>query len=91
MPSNFLVDKSTPIGLQLWSVRDFMEKDAVGTLTKLSKQGYKYVEGFGYNDGKWFGMSPSEMKKTLGGLGYDHEKWSPNDYPQNNIIRALKC
>lgn len=69
MPSSFFADKSTPIGVQLWSVRDAMQKDAVGTLTQLSKQGYKYVEGFGFNQGKWFGLTPKEMKKTLSGLG----------------------
>ena len=69
MPSSFFADKSTPIGVQLWSVRDALQKDAVGTLTQLSKQGYKYVEGFGFNQGKWFGLTPKEMKKTLSGLG----------------------
>jgi sugar phosphate isomerase/epimerase len=69
MQSAFFADKSTPIGVQLWSVRDALQKDAVGTLTQLSKQGYKYVEGFGFNEGKWFGLTPKEMKKTLSGLG----------------------
>ena len=32
------------IGLQLWSVRDQMEADPKGTLTALSKMGYKQVE-----------------------------------------------
>jgi sugar phosphate isomerase/epimerase len=69
LPSQLFADKTTPIGIQLWSVRDAMAKDAKSTLAQLSKQGYKYVEGFGFNDGKWFGMTPSEMKKTLSGLG----------------------
>jgi sugar phosphate isomerase/epimerase len=69
VPSQLFADKTTPIGIQLWSVRDAMAKDAKSTLAQLSKQGYKYVEGFGFNDGKWFGMTPSEMKKTLSGLG----------------------
>ena len=45
MKADFLADKSTPIGIQLWSVRDAMQKVAAGTLAQLSKQGYKYVEG----------------------------------------------
>ncbi len=69
VPSQLFADKTTPIGIQLWSVRDAMAKDAKGTLAQLSKQGYKYVEGFGFNNGKWFGLTPSEMKKTLSGLG----------------------
>ena len=69
VPSQLFADKTTPIGIQLWSVRDAMAKDAKGTLAQLSKQGYKYVEGFGFGNGKWFGLTPSEMKKTLSGLG----------------------
>jgi sugar phosphate isomerase/epimerase len=68
-PSFFMADKTTPIGLQLWSVRDAMEKDPIGTLKAVSKHGYKFVESFGFNNGKWFGLTPSEMKKNLNGLG----------------------
>jgi sugar phosphate isomerase/epimerase len=67
--SDLFGDKKTPLGLQLWSVRDAMKTDAMGTLKSLSKFGYSYVEGFGYNDGKWFGMAPLEMKKALADLG----------------------
>ena len=45
------------IGVQLWSVKDDMAKDAAGTLAKVAKMGYKQVEGFGYDDGKFFGLS----------------------------------
>jgi sugar phosphate isomerase/epimerase len=68
-PSFFLADKSTPIGLQLWSVRDAMAKDAVGTLKAVAKHGFTFVEGFGFKDGLWFGLTPGEMKKNLAGLG----------------------
>jgi sugar phosphate isomerase/epimerase len=67
--SAFSPDKKTALGLQLWSVRDAMKTDAMGTLKSLSKFGYSYVENFGLTDGKWFGMAPLEMKKALGDLG----------------------
>jgi sugar phosphate isomerase/epimerase len=77
-------DKTTPIGLQLWSVRDALAKDAVGTLKAISKQGYKFVEGFGFNDGKWFGLTPKEMKKTLADLGMtmksSHQSMTTKNY-----------
>lgn len=94
MPSSLLADKSTPIGIQLWSVRDAMAKDAKGTLAELSKQGYKYVEGFGFNNGKWFGMTPSEMKKTLAGLGMTmrsgHQMLTSKDYTNKTLSDEFK-
>lgn len=93
LPS-FLADKSTPIGIQLWSIRDALAKDAKGTLTQLSKQGYKYVEGFGFNDGKWFGMTPSEMKKTLSGLGMSmrssHQMLTTKDFANKTLSDGFK-
>ena len=87
MPSSLLDiygDKKTPLGLQLWSVRDAMQKDAMGTLKSISKFGFSYVEAFGYNEGKWFGMAPLEMKKTLADLGMKqrsgHQMLTTKDY-----------
>lgn len=53
------------IGVQLYSVRDFMSKDVAGTLQKISAMGYREVEGAGYNAGKFYGMPPQEFKQVL--------------------------
>jgi sugar phosphate isomerase/epimerase len=53
------------MGLQLYSVRDDMKKDPLGTLQKLSQMGYKTVEHAGYVDGKFYGYTPLEFKKIL--------------------------
>jgi sugar phosphate isomerase/epimerase len=53
------------IGLQLYTLRNEMEKDAKGTLAKVAAQGYKTVETYGYGNGKWFGMTAAELKSTL--------------------------
>ncbi|WP_207511184.1 sugar phosphate isomerase/epimerase family protein [Longitalea luteola] len=53
------------IGLQLYTLRNEMSKDAKGTLAKVAAQGYKTVETYGYGDGKWFGMSAAELRSTL--------------------------
>ena len=57
-------------GLQLYSVRDDMRKDPMGTLKTLAGMGYKVVEHAGYRDGKFYGYSPAEFKKILGDLGF---------------------
>lgn len=57
------------IGLQLYSVRDDMKKDPVGTLTQLAKMGYKHVEHANYVDRKFYGYTASEFRKILDGLG----------------------
>ena len=47
-------------GLQLYSVRDFTEKDLASTLEKVAKIGYRYVEFAGF-----FGHSAEEVKAML--------------------------
>src|SRR5215217_2252015 len=36
-----------PVGLQLWSVREYLPKDLAGTLTKVRALGFREVEGAG--------------------------------------------
>jgi sugar phosphate isomerase/epimerase len=57
------------IGVQLYSVRDEMTKDPLGSLTQVAKMGYKYVEHANYVNRKFYGYTPSEFKKVLDGLG----------------------
>ncbi len=54
--------KATPIGLQLYSVRDDMKKDVKGTVAKVGQMGYKFVEAAGFSNGKFYGMAPLEFK-----------------------------
>lgn len=57
------------IGIQLYSVRDDMKKDPIGTLTKLAEFGYKHVEHANYIDRKFYGFTAREFKKVLDDLG----------------------
>jgi len=57
------------IGIQLYTVRDDMDKDAIGTLRKIRAIGFDHVESAGYNEGKFYKMSPSEFAKVLSDLG----------------------
>ncbi len=57
------------IGLQLYSIREDMTKDPLGSLKKVSKMGYEYVEHANYVNRKFYGYSPAEFKKVLDNLG----------------------
>lgn len=57
------------IGLQLYSLREAMGKDAMGTLKLVSDIGFKTLEAANYSDGKIYGMDPKEIKKVVKGLG----------------------
>jgi len=57
------------VGIQLYSVRADMTKDPLGTLKQLAAMGYKNVEHANYNNGKFYGYSPTEFKKILDDLG----------------------
>jgi sugar phosphate isomerase/epimerase len=56
-------------GIQLYSVRDDMKKDPVGTLTQVAKIGYKHVEHANYVDRKFYGYTAVEFRKILNDLG----------------------
>lgn len=55
----------THLGLQLWSVRDDMQKDPIGTVQALTRMGYREVEGYGYEAGKIFGIPLKEFVQRL--------------------------
>ncbi len=55
--------KEKTIGLQLWSVKDDMQKDAPATIAAVGEMGYKFVETAGYGDGKIYGMDPLAFKE----------------------------
>ncbi len=57
------------LGIQLYSVKDDMKRDPLGTLKQLAATGYKYVEHANYVDRKLYGYTPGEFKKVLDDLG----------------------
>jgi len=61
--------KKKNIGIQLYSVRDEMKKDPLGTLKKVAEMGYKNVEHANYVNGKFYGYDPKEFRKILDDLG----------------------
>jgi sugar phosphate isomerase/epimerase len=59
------------IGLQLYTIRDAMSKDSMGSLKKVADLGYKSVELADYNRGKFYGYAPAEFKKIVEDLGME--------------------
>jgi sugar phosphate isomerase/epimerase len=59
------------IGIQLWSVRNDVKEDLPGTFAKLGEYGYKFIEAANYVDGKFYGMTPGEIKKVLNSNGLE--------------------
>lgn len=60
---------SVNLGIQLYSVRDDMQKNPLATLQQIAAIGYKNVEHANYVDRKFYGYTPIEFKKILDGLG----------------------
>ena len=61
--------KTKDIGIQIYSVRDQLNEDLEGTLQQIAEIGYKWLELASYDDGKFYGKSPSEFRKIVDDLG----------------------
>lgn len=57
------------VGLQLYSVREDMGKDPVGTMKQLAAMGWVHVEHANYIDRKFYGYEAKEFRKILDDLG----------------------
>jgi len=57
------------VGLQLYSIRDDMQKDPLGSLRQVADMGYVYIEHANYIDRKFYGYTAPEFKKILDDLG----------------------
>jgi sugar phosphate isomerase/epimerase len=85
-PRSLFVDRRRKeiLGIQLYSVREDMQKDAAGTLKQLAAIGYQYVEHANYVNRKFYGYKAAEFKKLLDGLGIKmfsgHVQLSMNDW-----------
>lgn len=52
-------------GVALYTVREQMQEDPVETLRNMAEIGFKYIEAAGYENGKFYGMTPEAFKKVL--------------------------
>ena len=67
-PIALAAGKKIPIGLELFSVRDALTKDLMGTVTAVAKMGYELVEFYApYFD--WTPQRTKDVRKLLDDLG----------------------
>jgi sugar phosphate isomerase/epimerase len=80
------------IGIQIYTIRDLMQKDATGSIKAIAAAGYKNIELAGYNAGKFYGLSPIELKTLTSGLGMkivsSHVAADLPTYFKNNALPA---
>ncbi len=56
-------------GIQLYTVRNEMLADAIGTLKRVAALGFKEIESARSDKGNYYGLSPKEIKKVCDDLG----------------------
>jgi sugar phosphate isomerase/epimerase len=82
------------LGVQLWSVREDMGKDPAASVKALAGYGYREVEGFGYGEGKMFGMPLKDYVKLLKDNGITmptaHHMVTSKDLSGSDITDAAK-
>lgn len=61
--------KDLSVGLQLYTVRELMDKDLEGTLQKVADIGYKDLESAAGMKGHYYGMKPKEFASLVEGMG----------------------
>ncbi len=58
-------------GLQLYTLRNPMAEDLLGTIKRVRGVGYDHVELFGYGNGEYFGMPAAEFHQLVKDNGLD--------------------
>ncbi|GAB2611754.1 sugar phosphate isomerase/epimerase family protein [Belliella aquatica] len=58
-------------GIQLWSVKENMFEDHIGTIKSLATYGYNQIEGFNIGKGIFWGMKNTEFKTLMDDNGLD--------------------
>lgn len=91
-PSVFMM-KGKVVGLQLYSLRDYIGKDVEGVIAKVAAAGYKDVETYGFDKkNQFFGLSPKDFLSILktNGLTSTSGHYNPNDFLYGKGTDELK-
>jgi sugar phosphate isomerase/epimerase len=89
--SDLLMRNIPATGIQLYMVREDMEKDAPGTLKQLGEMGYSQLESYGGNKGMFWGLSNKEFQKLANGYGLTLVSSHYNDEPGGFEQQAEKA
>ena len=77
-----------PLGVQLYSLRDYAQKDFVAVLKKVAEIGYQVVEPAGF-----WNLTPAEFKKIIDDLGLkiftSHSPWARSVDDVNAIVETM--
>jgi len=76
-------------GLALYTVRDSMAADPMGTLKTIADIGYEYIEAAGYSNGEYYRMSPLAFKKYLKEIGLKPISTHQSDITLDNADRMF--
>jgi sugar phosphate isomerase/epimerase len=74
--------KLPALGIQLYMVKEDMEKDTPGTLKKLGQMGYTQIESYGGNKGMFWGMSGKDFSRLAADHGLALVSSHYNDEPE---------
>lgn len=85
------VHKIPAFGIQLYMVKEDMERDTPGTLKKLGQMGYTQIESYSGNKGMFWGMSNKAFKKLAGDNGLTLVSSHYNDEPGGFERQAEKA
>jgi len=57
------------IGLQLYTLRDMLAEDLLGTLRAIKEVGYDHIESAGYSNSRFYGQPVKNFKEIIDGAG----------------------
>ncbi|MBE0673108.1 MAG: sugar phosphate isomerase/epimerase [Bacteroidales bacterium] len=60
-----ITTRSKSTGLILYTVRQDMARDFVGTLSAVAAMGYNWIEAASHSDGKFYGMEPAKFRAAV--------------------------
>lgn len=69
LASAYNYKKVSNVGVQLYTFRDAMMKDAAGTLKQIAALGIKQIESASSGKGLYYGLKPAEIKQICADLG----------------------
>ncbi|MES2268830.1 MAG: sugar phosphate isomerase/epimerase [Bacteroidota bacterium] len=77
-------------GIQLYMVKEDMERDPIGTLKQLGAMGYTQIESYGSDKGIFWGKTNTEFKKIASGYGVNlvSTHYNPCTLPEFDKLAA---
>lgn len=77
-------------GIQLYMVKEDMERDPIGTLKQLGAMGYTQIESYGSDKGIFWGKTNTEFKKIATGFGLNlvSTHYNPCTLPEFDKLAA---